>query len=330
MAFDFFETLFLIPLLAVGFLSVFTDIKGKKIYNKVICLGFVSGFILFFYFLFNDYNGAYLASMLINFSISLLVSYALWFFNCWSAGDAKLFSLFCFLLPLSFYQNSNYPFFPSFNILINLFIPVIAFLIFLSLVDTFKAKDFNIKKCLNLVASFIKTSFVYIALFLVFKNLFGFFLSSNYLFFQTVYFIFMFLTIKIVNNFLEKHFFLNYLLIFSTIGFCFYLLFTGRESLVQTVFFRVYVFLGAVFLLRALINNYIDKCETEEIKPEDLKEGMVVIFENKAKKVNEENIEEIKKLSNIKTYKVFPFSLFIFTAVIITIITKGSLLIFIF
>lgn len=330
MIFDFFETLFLIPLLLVGFLSIFTDIKKKKIYNKVIFFGFVLGVILFLYFLINNYNGAYLVSMLTNFFISLFISYVLWFLNCWSAGDAKLFSLFCFLLPLSFYENSNYPFFPSFNILINLFIPVIIFLVFLSLVDVFKARNFNIKKCFDFSVSFIKASFIYIALFLIFKKIFGVFLSENYLFFQTFYFIFMFSTIKIVKNFLEKHFFLNYLLIFSTIGFCFYLLFTGEESLVKTVFFRVYIFLAAIFLLRVLINNYIDKCETEEIKSEDLKEGMVIILNNKTKKIDEENIDEMKKLPNIKTYKVFPFSLFIFTAVIITIFIRGSLLVFIF
>ncbi|MDD3084974.1 MAG: hypothetical protein PHU32_03770 [Candidatus ainarchaeum sp.] len=98
----------------------------------------------------------------------------------------------------------------------------------------------------------------------------------------------------------------------------------------KTVFFRVYIFLAAIFLLRVLINNYIDKCETEEIKSEDLKEGMVIILNNKTKKIDEENIDEMKKLPNIKTYKVFPFSLFIFTAVIITIFIRGSLLVFIF
>ncbi|MDD3032350.1 MAG: hypothetical protein PHF88_00045 [Candidatus Pacebacteria bacterium] len=268
--------------------------------------------------------------MLINFSISVFVSYALWFFNCWSAGDAKLFSLLCFLLPLSFYENTNYLFFPSFNILINLFIPVIFFLSFLSTINMFKKNNFNIKSFINLLVGYLKASFIYIFLFLIIGKFFKFFLIENYVLFQTIYIVFMFITVRGMNKFFEKHFFLNYLLIFFTMGYSFYLVFSGEEELIQLVFFRVYIYLGSVFLIRSLINDYIDKCETEEVTREDIKEGMVVIFDNKTNRINEDNIEEMREKPGIKSYKVFPFSIFIFIAVMITILLKGSLLFFIF
>ena len=322
--FDLFETTFLILITFIGFICSFTDLKEKKIYNKVLLFGLILGTIAFLYFIFNNWNGPYFISMIVNLIISILIAYSLWFFRCWSAGDAKLFSLFSFLLPLSFYSNSNYPFFPSFNILINLFIPVIIYLLILSLVNIIQKKKFDFENFSNQFVSFFKVSFIYLFLFIIISKFFQGFLNENYFFFQILYFIFIFISIKYINKFLSEHFKLNYLFIFLVLGYCFYLSFAGGEELLKVVLGRVYLFLGIIFLFRVFINNYIDSEEVKDISIKDLRKGMVVLINGKAERLDD---ERIKNLSNedLKRSKGFPFALFIFIAVIITIILKGSL-----
>jgi len=298
MVLSFFDLIFLVPIIIIGILCVFTDLKSKKIYNKVILFGFLYGLTAFLFFIFNDYNEEYIIKALINFIISISVSYALWFYNYWSAGDAKLFSLFCFLVPLSFYEKANYPFFPSFNILINLFIPVIVLFLFLSLIGFLKERNKKkvIKILINRIIGFFKFSFVYIFIFLLFYKIFQKF-NSNILIFNLLYVIFIFLTLRVVRNFLSNRFFLNYGIIFLTIGYSFFLIFSGQEEILKNIFFKVYFVLGIIFLLRTFIDNYVNCGEDESKKNEN---------------------------------KKFAFSIFIFLAVIITILLKGSLLILVF
>ena len=324
--------MFLLPIILIGSLCVFTDLKSKKIYNKVIIFGFLCGLLLFLYFSVSQYNGAYLLAALVNFLISIFVSYALWFYNCWSAGDAKLFSLFSFLLPLSFYEKLNYPFFPSFNILINLFIPVVIFLFILSILNIVKERKLNVKKVFNSIAIFFKASFIYIFIYLLLEKTIGHFWEENLLLFRVLYLFFMFFTIRAAKEFFNKHFFLNYFVIFFILAYSFYLVFCGEGALVQAVFLKVYLFLGTIFIVSMVINSYIDKCDIEKIKVGDLRVGMVVLSEkNKMEKVEDKNIKTfLEKGGFVRRYKNFPFSIFIFIAVIITILIKGSLLIFIF
>ncbi len=336
MFFSFFETMLLIPIITVGILCVFTDLKNKKIHNKVILFGFGYGFIVFLFFAFNQCSEFDLIKALINFIVSVFVSYFLWVYNFWSAGDAKLFCLFSFLLPLTFYEKANYPIFPSFNILITLFILIIIFLLFLSIFNFLKEKEkkANIKLFVNHMINFFKFSFIYVFLFLIFQKLFVIF-DGGGLKFEITYVVFIFLTIRIVRKFLSTRFFLNYIIIFLTIAYSFFLFFSGQEELLQNIFLKVYVFLGIIFLIRVLIDSYIDKCEIKDVKIKDLRKGMLVILDNKeVKKITDDEINKMKnfyeKNDSIKTYNDFPFSLFIFVAIIITIFLRSSLLIFIF
>ena len=278
MILSFFDLIFLVPIIIIGILCVFTDLKSKKIYNKVILFGFLYGLTAFLFFIFNDYNEEYIIKALINFIISISVSYALWFYNYWSAGDAKLFSLFCFLVPLSFYEKANYPFFPSFNILINLFIPVIVLFLFLSLIGFLKERNKKkvIKILINRIIGFFKFSFVYIFIFLLFYKIFQKF-NSNILIFNLLYVIFIFLTLRVVRNFLSNRFFLNYGIIFLTIGYSFFLIFSGQEEILKNIFFKVYFVLGIIFLLRTFIDNYVN-CGEDESKKNENKKFALSIF----------------------------------------------------
>ena len=100
--------IFLGPILITGILTTFTDLKSKKIYNDHLVIGAVLGLIatacaaVFWHehVLFHIVNG--LVAFLIG---ALLHQSALW-----RGGDAKLFTLYAFLMPAPVY---NILFFPN-------------------------------------------------------------------------------------------------------------------------------------------------------------------------------------------------------------------------
>lgn len=89
--------LFLSIIVAIGVLTTFTDLKNKKIYNRHLVIGTVIGVIAIVYtavfrhesVLFQITNG------LVAFPIGLLMHRA----ALWKGGDAKLFTLYAFLMP---------------------------------------------------------------------------------------------------------------------------------------------------------------------------------------------------------------------------------------
>jgi len=70
----------------------------------------------------------------------------------WSAGDAKLFFVFSLLIPISYYSKSYLPVFPSFALLVNIFIPILLFLIFASCFYLLRLKAYRFKTLKLLVA----------------------------------------------------------------------------------------------------------------------------------------------------------------------------------
>lgn len=139
------DILFLPIIIFICIITSLEDLKEGKIKNKWIKLGFFWGiFIYFFFFFLSTLNivfssffpqkvyflsYSYLFKVLINSSFALILSFLLWYFRLWSAGDAKLFFVISFLLPLKYYWKSYLPWFPSFALLINIFFP--AFIFFL-------------------------------------------------------------------------------------------------------------------------------------------------------------------------------------------------------
>ncbi len=122
----------------VAVISVFIiveDISRKKIPNIIIIRGFGVGLLLYVAGLVGGLiTFPYFGDVLINACISLAVGYLFWIVRFWPAGDAKLFTVFAFLLPLQFYWKSYVPYFPSITLLANIFICAYAVLIMRSFV----------------------------------------------------------------------------------------------------------------------------------------------------------------------------------------------------
>lgn len=141
-----FDILFLPVLFLIAALAVYQDFKQSIVSNRLIQIGLAWGFGVIFFltaarwifkpsgffdFLSVSYN--YVFFVLLNFVISLICGFLFWRFKLWGAGDAKLFAVYSLLLPLKYYSNSFMLYFPSFSLLLNIFVIALCFLLFKSL-----------------------------------------------------------------------------------------------------------------------------------------------------------------------------------------------------
>ncbi len=132
-------------ILLLGVITSYEDIREGKIRNKYVLSAFIFAFLLnslMFLGFTGDtgiYEGYYLA-LILNVVIALLVGFALWMFDMWTPGDAKLFSAYAALMPLTTYQLGYVNYFPSFTLLGNTFIPLF-FLILLTIPFSIKNLD---------------------------------------------------------------------------------------------------------------------------------------------------------------------------------------------
>jgi len=129
--------LFLLPLLVIGGITSYSDIKYGKIKNIHLFWGFLYTLFLYFFLILYSYfvihqfgNLKYLAELLLNGLIAFIFGYLLWRFNLWAAGDAKLFVIYSLLVPLEFYSKNYISYFPSATLLIDTFIFICFFFLF--------------------------------------------------------------------------------------------------------------------------------------------------------------------------------------------------------
>lgn len=81
-----------------GVFTTFTDLKSKKIYNQHLAIGAVLGLITTFYASF--INHEYVLFHFINGLAAFLFGFLMHRFALWRGGDAKLFALYAFLMPV--------------------------------------------------------------------------------------------------------------------------------------------------------------------------------------------------------------------------------------
>ncbi len=318
--------LFLVPLAIIGIICSYTDIKYKKIFNKWIVWSFI--YIIFLYcflFLFLKDN-IYIFSLILNGLIAFSIGYILWYFRLWSAGDAKLFTVYSFLIPLFFYSENFIPYFPSFNLLINLFIPVLVVLI-ISALFFFLKEIFGFREKIRKIKypGFGK-------IFIFFKQFFHYFLNYVFIFIILNSIIFPLTRSFKFSDVLDNPFFIFALLIL-TIG-----SFTKKRQENKKLNWVLY---------GIILNFYVEKKEIEKIKAKDIKKGMIpaereeILFLTKnnddfgkisAEGLSENQVKIIKNFlknnesSEITIYKTFPFAPFLFLSAIISILTQSSFL----
>lgn len=133
---DFFIEFFpLILALLIAMRASYSDVKCGKVWNRdlkmaIYLIGayYLILILLSFFGLF-DLRFSYFLLLFSNLIFATLISFFMWHFGMWSAGDAKLFIVLCLILPMNYYKATYIDIFPSLVLLINIWIPVFVFMI---------------------------------------------------------------------------------------------------------------------------------------------------------------------------------------------------------
>lgn len=308
--------LFVPAVLLIGFSASFSDIKTGKVRNSLIKKGFYYGLIiyslLFVWTIARKYSGLlsiffgetyylgfnYFFDLLINAIIALIVGIVLWKLDFWAAGDAKLFALLSFLVPLTDYSRDKIIYFPSFVLLLNVYISCIFFLIFLGIskirfrkitLPEFygrikrKTADF-LKKApenfhINNILSFVNLMLVYS---IIFSVIFSFNFRINILKFsltsQLLVYLALFLIYKPLNKFLKKYkkmniFVFPLLIIAGLFISDFWLNFFSKLNPLVKFFGGFFVF---IIILNIVADFLSKQSETQKIKLNDLQPNMLL------------------------------------------------------
>lgn len=135
------QYLIIVILLILGLLITLEDFKSGKIRNKWVRLGFFLGLIYFFISAgitilycfrivnFDFYPSIYYLAVFYNTFIAFVLGFALWHFKLWAGGDAKLFTFYVFLIPLDFYSNWYFKYWPALALMINIILPIFIYLL---------------------------------------------------------------------------------------------------------------------------------------------------------------------------------------------------------
>jgi hypothetical protein len=309
------DLFFLIPLFIIGIICSVSDIKYGKIKNLWIGIGFIWVTLLYSYLALkatvlspNTNNVHYLLGMVTNGLLAIIIGFCMWSFKLWAAGDAKLFSLFAFLVPLNFYNNSYIPYFPALDLLTNTFCLIIFFLAleasFFNLKELFLNKKIGFpQKRLDFMAV-AKTYLLYLTLLIgmrfIMAPLTGFF--SHYL--QNEALILLTLLIFVFRGFLFgpllKNKLATWAMIALTAGYVIYLVIQHETATLLSTIKTAIIYMTVIRILTYFIDRHIER------------EALV-------------KIEAEKK---IKLYKTFAFAPFMLAGFIATLLAKGSLIAF--
>ncbi len=129
------NALFLPIVILLGVVTSYEDFRYGKIRNKWIISGFILGSVAYAGLFVANYFASvpaisvyYFSLVSANFVEAVFISFFIWKYDFWAAGDAKLFIVYSFLIPLDFYWKSYLPLFPSFVLLINILSLILAYL----------------------------------------------------------------------------------------------------------------------------------------------------------------------------------------------------------
>ncbi len=220
-------------ILWIGIFTSIEDYKKSIIRNKWIVVGLLYTFSIYLlcwlFFLIKIYTQKVFflnetcSYLLINFNrwsinliISTIVSYVLWRFEIWAAGDAKLFICYSSLIPLSQYSRIYFDYyFASFSLLAAAFIPLGTYLILNEIIKhlqllTFKKialqkwdqkiKNFDWKLFIKMTLGYILMYLCFRLLEKKFKNFIGLFTDNEQIIFIIAYFIYKPLRTLIKKN----------------------------------------------------------------------------------------------------------------------------------
>ncbi len=287
---------FLIPLGVIGAICSYTDLKYGKIPNKWIGAGFIYGLMLFLLlFLYdrilfqNPENIRFISESLLNAVIALAAGYGLWHVKLWSAGDGKLFALYALLVPLGYYSNVYVAHFPSFNLLLNLFFPLLMVLMagaFFTVLkdrkeiaeDIFKAGNWTAKRIGTGLVSIFKMFLDYVFIIIIIQNLFrlgGTLFETEVDFNPFLVYFLLLLIMHHFSRFRSKSKAIETGAYVAILGYCSFLIFGGNVESLLAIARTAMIFMVLIGLTRYVLDLYVGKKEIKQVEVRDLKKGMI-------------------------------------------------------
>ncbi|MBU1500325.1 prepilin peptidase [Patescibacteria group bacterium] len=358
------KCLFLIPLLVIGVMTSYSDIKYGKIKNIHLLWGFCYALLLYSFLIYYSYfvihqsdNLKYVVELLINGTIAFVVGYLLWHFNLWAAGDAKLFPIYSLLIPLEIYSKNYIRYFPSLILLADTFLFIcLVFLLkmfYKIILFCFKylQKPFSLSPYLSKINyQALKKPILEAGKLLLISACFLVILQYTMMKISVIhplsYPLFFVLQMFLLKT-CSKHKTLIVLIflggLLSGLGF---IISHQTTLLIATIklalFFMFFLSLGM-----QLVHLYIDRQEISRIKVLELPPGVFLASKslaeiNKVKNLSsccsdgltKSQVKIIQKLfkndltKELYVYRTFPFAPFMFLAFILMVITQRSFLFF--
>jgi Flp pilus assembly protein protease CpaA len=126
-------------LLYFGVRTSLEDLRRQRIRNREIVTGVLVGAVWVVFVLLwrthgpggmlSEYTyGSYTTVYLVHIAMGWLIGFGLWRLDLWSAGDGKIFAVYCMLLTPGVFQRSLLGYFPGFTFMANAFLSVFCFI----------------------------------------------------------------------------------------------------------------------------------------------------------------------------------------------------------
>lgn len=260
----------------LGIISVVTDVKNKKIYNRNIIIAVIMSTLVYAIF-WKQIEFIYLKNFLINLCISILISFLFYYFKIWSAGDAKLFLAIIYMIPYELYEVETTNFFPGLYILILIFstafLYVVIETIYLWIKDEEKFKKIKqLKLSKSQISDFIVKYFMgyFIILFInnILFKVFSEFKQNNAGLIIVCNMLLLIFIYRVIND--RKRTIIT-MIVFVIANIIYYLIF-GIEIYGINIKMLLLVFIIILFRMISEKYNY------ERIKIEDLKPRMILSY----------------------------------------------------
>lgn len=307
----------------------------------------------------------YWGAVLLNAGIAFVIGVVLWEMRLWAAGDAKIFALLALSVPLSFYKNNYFSYFPSFVLLFNTFVALFALLLLEFVTRTGRyliqtrgqALVNGIRSSIGSVKSnkmkYVNIIIMFLAIFTMIRILRHFaqggiqeYLHLN----KTVIFVILAIVFHPISRFAQK----KGSTIASALVVASYLVYgiffdpTG-EALLELV--NIGWLSISLILFRALYDAYLKATDTEAIPSNEVRKGMLLtpeeeqgfrersqFFELRIRSFSPDGLTEDQAASirewceangkpTLKVARTIPFAPALFLGIVLTVAVQGLVLI---
>lgn len=343
--------IFLPLILALGAVTSYEDIKKGKIRNKWVVIAIITSIAIHAILLLSKQISAEYATRISLLTLfSLITGFALFVINIWSAGDAKLFTAYISLYPLTSYGNITTSFWPM-DVLANTILPIFIFLTAQSILKLKKEQFFLIaKKIFNpkMLAIYLLTIFSISWIVLL---VFGYFnIQTNFMLniigIMTIMWtlkklfpsetLYILILIAILRIFVNQQYMMR--------------LTFWQSMILMTMAYALVIFfireVGELYTKKANINflkkgmmpsQFIMKYKGQYVRTDKFYPGMEKVYEKKPEGLDENDIKNIQRLhrkgylhfNTIKIQQTLPFAPFMLAGTILTLLVKGNIIIWI-